>query len=550
MIRVELRLNCDHYKTITLAKESKIENIITRKEICEKMILIFRINHEYVNYDYLITEDCRIDLITFYSPEGYRIYQNTAIFILTKAFHNVFSLKPKIVIEHSIGDGVYAEKFNGNIFTLDDVKALKREMKSIVRKKLPIRKQVLGTEEATKIFSRMNRKDVLANLKPQKMEVFYCDNFYDYFVSQLADNTALISLFDIVYHSPGIILRFPEKKKFELKRKFDFPQKLFLTHQEHDKWLKILRVHDVGALNKAVENNGIIDVIQVEEALHEKKIVFIAEQIWRKNDVRIVLIAGPSASGKTTFAKRLSIQLKVNGLFPRIISLDNYFLPRNLTPKKENGDYDFENINALDLKLLNKNLQELLSGKEVEIPKYNFISGKRERSYNRISLKEKDVLVIEGIHGLNEKLTISIPFNQKVKIYVSALNNLNIDAHNRIATTDSRLMRRLVRDYHFRGYSAEQTLERWDSVREGEDRNIFPYQENADFMFNSALTYELGVLKKYLVPLLKKVGKFCPKYSEAKRLEKILLHLEHIQDNYVPSNSILREFIGNSIFKY
>jgi len=550
MIRIEMRINGEHYKTVTLAQTAKISDIITRKEVCSRLILIFKIEHKYVNYDFELTENSKIDCVTFYSTEGYRIYQNTAIFILIKAFHKLFPDKSKIVIEHSIGDGVYAEKFNGSIFSLDDVKALKKEMKSIVRKKQPIRKQIFSSEKITQLFSKMNRKDILENPVFQNSEVYKSGNFYDYFVSQLADNTALISLFDIIYHSPGIILRFPEKKKFGIKKKFTFPQKLFRTHQEHDKWLKILRVHDVGALNRTVENNSIVDVIQVEEALHEKKIVFIAEQIWRRNEVRIVLIAGPSASGKTTFAKRLSVQLKVNGLSPRIISLDNYFLSRHLTPRKENGDYDFENIDALNLKLLNENLNDLLSGKEIEIPKYNFITGKSERSYNRISLKDKDILIIEGIHGLNEKLTISIPFNQKIKIYVSALNNLNIDIHNRIPTTDSRLMRRLVRDYNFRGYSAEQTLERWDSVREGEDKNIFPYQENADFMFNSALTYESGILKKHLIPILKKVGNFCPKYSEAERLQRILSHLEHIQDYYVPSNSILREFIGGSVFKY
>ena len=321
-------------------------------------------------------------------------------------------------------------------------------------------------------------------------------------------------------------------------------------HQEHDKWLSILKVNMVSGLNKAINNYKITDLIQIEEALHEKKIVDIANQITWKKDVKLVLIAGPSSSGKTSFAKRLSIQLRVNGLYPHILGMDDYFLPRSHTPKKEDGEYDFENIRALDLELLNKDLKALLNGKEIELPKFNFTNGMREQSYKKLQLKEDEVLIMEGIHGLNDELTSSVPFNQKLKIYVSALNNLNIDAHNRIPTTDSRKIRRIIRDYNYRGHSAEQTLQMWDSVRKGEDANIFPFQENADFMFNSILTYELGVLKKYVNPLLQSVSDYCPSYLEAQRLMRLLDHVYNIQDDLVPSNSIFREFIGGSIYSY
>jgi uridine kinase len=282
----------------------------------------------------------------------------------------------------------------------------------------------------------------------------------------------------------------------------------------------------------------------------KKKIVNIAEQISRHKDVKIILIAGPSSSGKTTFAKRLSIHLRVLGIIPKVIGMDDYFVSRHLSPIKENGEPDFESLKAIDVKLLNEHLTTLLSGKVIELPKYNFISGTSERSHKKMRIDKDEILILEGIHGLNDQLTASVPFNQKVKIYVSALNNLNIDSHNRIPTSDSRKLRRLVRDSNFRGHSAEQTLLMWDSVREGEEKNIFPFQENADFMFNSILTYEIGVIKKFAMPLLQQISEFSNQFASAQLLMNTLHHLHIIDENYVPTNSILREFIGNSVFKY
>ncbi len=481
--------------------------------------------------------------------EGHLIYQDTVIFILMKAFYRLFPQK-KLVIEHSIGDGVFCEIFDEEIITADIVDALKQEMEDIIATKIPILRKEVSTMEAHEIFSKLNRDDVLKNLRLGTMEIYQCGNFHDYYLRQLAENTALVHSFDIIYQSPGLILRFPRRGDRDINDKFVLPRKIFETHQEHDKWLNILQVHNINSLNRAIRNYKIKDLIQIEEALHEKKIVDIAARVSWNKDAKLVLVAGPSSSGKTSFAKRLSIQLLVNGIRPQVIGMDDYFLPRQFTPVKENGEYDFESIKAINLELLNEHLNLLLKGEEVELPKYNFRKGTTVESHRKLKLQENEILIMEGIHGLNDILTESIPYNHKIKIYVSALNNLNIDSHNRIRTSDSRRIRRIVRDHNFRGHSAEKTLMMWQSVRIGENTNIFPFQENADFMFNSILTYELGVLKKYIVPNLQKISKFSPVFTEAKMLLMLFENVDDIDDHFVPTNSILREFIGGSIFKY
>ena len=549
LFKVELKIDGEYFKTLAFAKPINIKDIISSKDFSEKRIITYKINWGYVSSNLQIDKDVKLDCVSTDSTEGQLIYQDTSIFILCKAFYNLFSKDNKLVIEHSIGDGVYGEII-GYTFTEKDVTKLRNETQNIVHQALPIVKINMTPVEAEKIALSQNRDDVVRNLKFKKINLYKCGEYYDYFLRQLADNTGIIKSFEIVYHSPGVILRFPRKGEKEIKKKFRLPRTLFATHQEHDKWLNILQLHNVNALNRAIKNYEITYLIQIEEALHEKKIIDIANQITWKKDIKLVMVAGPSSSGKTTFAKRLSIQLRVNGVFPRILNMDNYFLPWKETPKKENGELDFETINALDLELLNKDLKNLLTGKKIEIPKYNFLKGVREQSYETLQLKENEILIMEGIHGLNDKLTSSVPFNQKLKIYVSALNNLNIDAHNRIPTTDSREIRRMIRDHNYRGHTAEETLEMWDSVREGEDKNIFPFQENADIMFNSILTYELGILKKYVMPLLQSVSNYCPEYMEAERLMNLMDHVYNIQDDLVPSNSILREFIGGSIYQY
>jgi len=546
---VEIRIDGEHFKKVALAKPLNVKRIINENLDNGKQLIAYKIDNNFITNETEINSDTILEGISRSSIDGDAIYKNTSLFILCKAFNSVFKEERKLVIEHSISDGIYAEVI-GYTFTEKEINLLSAEMQNIIDNEMLIEKIEIQSSEAEVIFSRQNRPDILKHLTHNTVEVLKCGDYYDYLIGHTAINTKYIKSFEIVYLAPGLVLRFPNRLSKKINGKFELSRKLFTTHQEHDKWLNILDVHFVNAINMAVKDYNIKDLIQVEEALHEKKIVDIATHITRNKDTKLILIAGPSSSGKTSFAKRLSIHLRVNGLRPYILGMDDYFLPRNLTPKKENGDYDFENINSLDLELLNNDLQNVLNGEEVELPKYNFRQGIREPSHNKLKLDENEILIMEGIHGLNDELSSSVPFNQKLRIYVSALNNLNIDAHNRIPTTDSRKIRRLVRDYNYRGHSGEQTLEMWNSVREGEDKNIFPYQENADFMFNSILTYELGVLKKYILPILHSISEYSPYYSEAIRLWKLVEHIYNIKDNIVPSNSILREFIGGSIFNY
>ncbi|HCX72869.1 MAG TPA: nucleoside kinase, partial [Candidatus Cloacimonas sp.] len=528
-----------------------IEELLQNCKQPEKNIIAAKMNNNtYVDWQQQIEKSCTIDLVSVNSPEGFSIYQDTAIMIMMKAFHSLFPNKYRLVIEHSIGSGIYGEVFGGYVLKQEDVDKLKQEMQKIIEANFRIEKLVLTSNEAEDIFKQFGRDDVIKNLNRSKMQVFKCEGYYDYFIRQLAPSTGYIRAFDLVFHAPGLILQYPDKNTMELDYSKPFPRNLFSTHQEHDKWLNILGVHFVSSINRKIKKYKLTDLILIEEALHENKIVNIAEEISHNRDAKVILIAGPSSSGKTTFAKRLSIQLRVLGIFPHIMGMDNYFLPREKTPLKENGEKDYESIKAIDLELLNQHLQAVLSGEEIQLPKYNFVAGRRELSNRRLRLLENDVLIMEGIHGLNDELTKSVPFNQKLKIYVSALNNLSIDSHNRIPTTDTRKIRRIIRDHNFRGHTAEQTLKMWNAVRAGEDRNIFPFQENADFMFNSILTYELGVLKKYITPLLEGIDEYSEEYLEAQRLLRILHHFSNISDEMVPSNSILREFIGGSIFKY
>ncbi|MDP8268663.1 MAG: nucleoside kinase [Candidatus Tenebribacter davisii] len=549
MFTVEIRIDGEYREKIAFAESVKIRSVLDEKIKEDNQIIAYKIDNKYVNNETDINTDTILECSTRTSTAGDAIYKNTSIFILCKAFNSIFNNEKKLVIEHSIGDGVYAEVIDYS-FSEKEINLLIKEMQNIIDNGTPIIKVDKTPSEAREIFLQNDREDVIKHITHNSITLIKCGDFYDYLIGQTADNTNYIQSFEIIYHSPGLILRFPDKLSHRMNGEFILSRKLFATHQEHDKWLSILGAHNVNSINEAVKNYKITDLIQIEEALHEKKIMDIAKHITRKDDTKLVLIAGPSSSGKTSFAKRLSIHLMVNGIKPHILGMDDYFLPRCQTPKKENGDFDFENIHSLDLELLNDHLQQLLNGKELELPKYNFIKGIREINHKRLQLKDNEILLMEGIHGLNDMLSSSVPFNQKLRIYVSALNNLNIDSHNRIPTTDSRKIRRLIRDNKYRGHTGEQTLEMWDAVREGEDKNIFPYQENADFMFNSILTYELGVLKKYIKPILFTITEYSPYYTEAKRLLKIVEHIYNIQDDLVPSNSILREFIGGSIFKY
>jgi len=553
-MKIEIRLNGHNHGVFETDSAMPISQIIKRVNLDKSLILSYKINHAYyVNEEYVLDRDAMIDCITANHPEGERIYQDTAIFILAKAMHTVLGDSHSLVVEHSIGDGVYCEVFKTEVFTAEDTLRIKEEMQRTIDSDLPIDKIDVRASEAIDIFKQMRRRDILTNLKSnydESVAVYRCGKYYDRFIRPLADRTGFIRDFDLVFKDPGFILRFPSGEKMEVKQPFELPKKVFALHQEHDKWLDILKVYNIANINELIESYEISGFILVEEALHEKKIAEIAASIVQNKKIKIVLIAGPSSSGKTTFAKRLGIQLQASKAKPIIIGLDDYFLGRDKTPRKEDGDYDFESIYSIDLEYLNEQLTALLAGDTVNLPRYDFTRGVRNHSDRHVQLEEDDIIILEGIHGLNEMLTAAIPLENKAKIYISALNQLNIDNHNRIPTTDCRLLRRIVRDHQYRGYSAEETISRWVDVREGEEKNIFPFQENADYMFNSSLTYELGVLKKHTWKILHSVPSNSVAYTEARRLIRLLSYCRDIDDIHVPYNSIIREFTSGSVFRY
>lgn len=553
-MKIDIRLDGQKHSLIDLTKAQPISQVLKETTIDRNLILSYKINHtEYVNEDYLLTGDTYVNCITAWHPEGHRICQDTAIFILAKALHTMLGDSHSLVAEHSIGDGVFCEVFNAESFTEEDCSRLKQHMQQIIDSDLPIERLEVKTSEAIDIFNSMRRKDVLKNIKSNYSEtvaIYRCGKYYDFFIRPLADRTSLLTEFDIIYLSPGFILRFPSGPQMKIASPFFLPKKVFALHQEHDKWLSILRVHNISDINRLIATYEISQFILVEEALHEKKIAEIAADIVLHKDVKIILIAGPSSSGKTTFAKRLSVQLQASRAKPIVIGMDDYFLNRDRTPRKTDGDYDFESIHSIDLEYLNLQLRQLLDGERIELPNYDFTRGMRRHSKNFVQMEEDDIIIMEGIHGLNDALTATIPENRKVRIYISALNQLNIDNHNRIPTTDCRLLRRIIRDNRYRGYSADETLIRWPLVREGEEQNIFPFQENADYMFNSSLTYELGVLKKHAWKVLHQVPSTSSAYMESRRLLRLLSHCDDIDDAQVPYNSIIREFTNGSVFRY
>ncbi len=553
MFKVDLYLNRVFLRSYEFDKAVSVAYIIDQANIKPLDAITFKLNNEFVNSNKIIAEQSSLECVGFDSEEGFRIYQDSAIFLMAKAFYEIFHTSRNLIIKHSIGDGIYCEVSGNEPITNQDVSLLSSEMKKRVDEHLPIEKNEIAINYAMELFDKQARSDVIKNLRYNHtgyVTVFKCGEYYDYYVRQLADNTAILSEFELNFHPPGLCIRFPLASTKKVRKEFVYPRKLFSIHTEADKWLNILGSHYMGDINEKIEDFTIGWDIQVEEALHEKKIAEFADNISSENGLKAVLIAGPSSSGKTTFSKRLSVQLHVNGIKPIIIGLDEYFHPRTKSPRKSNGEYDFESINAIDLELFNHHLEMLLQGKEVELPKYDFISGKRLKSNNRLKMDNNNILLIEGIHGLNNKLTEAVANSQKIKIYISCLNQLNIDRHNRIATTYFRKIRRIVRDNYFRGYTAEFTLDRWQSISEGEHLNIFPFQEDADLIFNSGLTYEVNVLKKHVLQALYRVSRQSSVYTEAQKLIFLVEHSLDIQDDLVPTNSILREFIGGGVFKY
>lgn len=510
-----------------------------------------KVNNDLKDLQSCVKEDCSIEFIGLSTDPGIKVYQRSLTFIMIIAAAELFP-DGEITVEHSLSRGLYCELHIGRDITAQDVADIKQRMAEIIEADIPIVRRSYPIQEAIQLFDAAGRTEkvkLLKQLKREKVSIYYCGDKYDYFYGTMVPSTSYLKIFDLQYYKPGLILRFPEKENpFELPGFIEQP-KLAKIFSESEQWAKILRCDYVATLNDIVHQGNSGELIRIAEALHEKKIAQIADFIAEHSrEVRVILVAGPSSSGKTTFAQRLGIQLRVNGLRPVPISIDDYFVDRDYTPRDEYGNYDFETIDAIDLELFNEHLHELLQGKEVKLPSYNFTIGKREYKGRSIQIEKNQPLIIEGIHGLNERLTRAVSKDNKVKIYISALTQLAIDSHNRIPTTDTRLIRRIVRDSQFRAHDALSTLKLWASVRRGEDRNIFPFQEEADIMFNSALIYELAVLKKYAQPLLEKVNADQPEFSEAMRLLNFLAYFEDIQDEEVPSNSILREFIGNCCF--
>ena len=497
-------------------------------------------------------ENDRIEFIDITNPDGHRIYVRTLSLIYVKACKEIYN-DIDVSINHSLNKGLYTELQYKHLVTKKHLDAIKNKMQEIIDAKKNITTYFLSVDKAREIFSAQGMMDKVEMLKywnKDTIRVYELDGYYDTFYGYVAPNTGFVNKFDLRLFYPGIILNYPTREyNFELPEYIE-QKKLSKVFKEAEDWGEIMDVAYVGALNKKIVNNEIYDMIRINEALHEKMIAYIADEITSDKNIKIVLIAGPSSSGKTTLAQRLSIQLRVNGKKTYAVSLDDYFVDRHLTPKNEKGEFDFETIKALDLDLFNEQLIDLMAGEEVQIPVYNFKEGSREYSREPVRLTNDHIIIIEGIHGLNDELTANIPQVNKFKIYISALTQLNIDRHNRISTSDLRLLRRIVRDYTHRGNNAIKTMELWDNVIKGTEKYIFPYQENADAIFNSALVYELCVLKKYAEPIIMEIDEDSCFYSERQRLLKFLSYFLPIEDeSAIPNTSILREFIGESCFR-
>lgn len=547
----KLRLKLSRGKEILIEQGTVLNEIIEENyKDTDLPIVLARINGKLFELTQTLEEEGDFEPVDIGTNLGARLYARTLQFILIKAVKDLFP-ESSMTLEHSLSRGLFGEIHKNEPLNSEDIKKIYERMKKIVKGDIPIKKVSMSKADAIKIFEGYKMSDktkLLKHVSADKVKLYELEGVYDYFYGAMAFSTGVCNIFDLMYYEPGFLLRFPNETDPHKIPEFVEQKKLARIFYETEKWGDILDVGNVGSLNDKVENGEIVDIIRVNEALHEKKIANIADMIYDRKNVKIVLIAGPSSSGKTTFAKRLSIQLRVNGLVPIPISLDDYFLDRDLTPKDENGQYDFESIYALDLALFNEQLKDLLSGKEVKLPSFNFKTGKRESFGECMRLPENGVLVIEGIHGLNEMLTSRIPKENKFKIYISALTQLNLDNHNRIATTDVRIIRRIVRDYLSRGYGGEDTLKMWPSIRKGEEKNIFVYQEEADVMFNSTLVYELCILKKFALAEINKIGPTSCVNYEALRLRSFLNFFRDVDTKFVPENSILREFIGGSCF--
>ena len=511
-----------------------------------------KVNNKVEGLNYRVYHNKDVEFLDMRSASGSRAYTRTLFFVLCKAAHDIWP-GAEVVIDIPVSNGYYCNINIGRPITEADADALRLRMQQIIDAAMPIRRHECTTEEAIGMFSEMgmdSKVKLLKSVGSLYTTYYEIDGYKDYYYGTLLTNTRQLYLFGLEKYYDGMLLRIPLREDPSRLGDLVRQDKMFEIFKEHHRWQKILEMSTVGDFNEAVKKGHSTDLINVSEALQEKKISQIADMIATRKGVRVVLISGPSSSGKTTFCKRLSIQLLTCGIKPVQISLDDYFVNRELTPKDEHGEFDYESLYALNIPLLNKQLKDLFAGEEVELPRYNFQSGRSEKSGRKLRLLPENVLVVEGIHALNPELTAQIPEEQKFRVYASALTTILLDTHNYIPTTDNRLLRRIIRDYKYRGVSAAETIHRWPSVRAGENKWIFPYQENADVMFNTALLFELAVIKSQAEPLLELVPENVEEHAEAYRLLKFLKYIAPVPNRQLPPTSLLREFLGGSSFKY
>ena len=511
-----------------------------------------RVNNKVEGMHYRVYNSKDVEFLDMTTASGSRAYTRTLFFVLCKAVQDIYPATD-VVIDIPVSNGFYVDIRLGRPVVEEDVNILRRRMQEIIDAKMPIRRYMVPTEDAIALFQEKGDVEKVKLLKTSGSiytTYYKIGEYVDFYYGTLLTNTSGLYLFGLEKYYDGMLLRIPSLKDPDKLGEMTKQDKMFDIFKEHHRWQEILGIRTVGDFNQAIDAGHATDIINISEALQEKKIANIAEDIANRQGVKLVLLAGPSSSGKTTSCKRLSIQLAVNGLKPLQISLDDYFVDRDRTPKDDNGEYDFESIYALNLDLLNEQFNALFRGEEVELPKYDFPSGKSVKSGKKLKMEPNNVLVVEGIHALNPELTAHIPQEQIYRVYASALTTILLDNHNYIPTTDNRLLRRIIRDYKYRGVSAQETIHRWPSVRAGENKWIFPYQENADAMFNTAMLYELSVLKMQAEPLLQQVPENCEEHAEAYRLLKFLKYFKGIPYNNLPPTSLLREFLGGSSFHY
>lgn len=523
-----------------------------QKEYDNKIILV-KLNNKLKEIGDEEITDQAVTFVTTDTPVGNDTYRRSVILLMMNAIRKIADCRQveKVIIEYSISKGLYCSIKGTQKIDSSFLECVKEQMRRDADANLPITKTLMKTKDAIRLFESCGMEDKTRLLRFRRssyVNVYRLEDYQDYYYGYMAPSTGILKTFDLFAYDDGFVLQLPVKENPQVVPEFAPPAKLFHVLKETTQWAEMLDVSNVGALNEHITNGDIESLILVQEALQEQKIFEIVQMIQQRPNTKFIMIAGPSSSGKTTFSHRLSIQLMAKGYRPHPIAVDDYFVEREQTPKDEKGEYNFEDLHAIDIELFNAHMNQLLEGKEVEMPKFNFKIGKKEYNGNRLKLGKDDILVIEGIHCLNDELSYSLPLDSKFKIYISALTQLNVDEHNRVATTDGRLIRRMVRDARTRGSSAKRTLSMWGSVRRGEEKNIFPFQEQADVMFNSALAYELAVLKPYVEPLLFSIGEDEPEYIEAKRLLKFLEYFLACGTENIPINSILREFVGGGCF--